>query len=165
MQRYPCSYCSLPLATDEDDATLEHRAKALGKVSTDIELFGEPLCWHSFISEHPNDGQLIEAVKFWRARAKKTAAFHQTVVDQYAALVVAVNHAILRLDAAPRGNTPTFVATSLRNMLTALQQDRIRGPHAAATSALETLQQTEAALKTALDNFRAAAIVAGKVLP
>lgn len=164
MQRTPCTYCSLPLATDEDDATLEHRTKALGKVSTDIELFGEPLCWHSFTSEHPNDGQLIETVKFWRARAEKTAAFHQTVVDQYAALAVAVNHAVLRLDAAPRGDTPTFVATSLRNMLTALQQG-MRAPNAAATSALEDLQQTEAKLKAAFDEFRAAALKAGKVMP
>jgi len=164
MQRTPCSYCSLPLATEEDNAALEV-AQEPGKVSTDIALFGQPLCWHSFTSDHPNVGQLIATLKFWRERAASTAAAHEALVDQFATLSVAVNHAILCLDT--HTDTPTFVASALRNTLEALQQDRLngRGADAAIATALEHLQQAEGTLKTALDNFRAAALAAGKVMP
>lgn len=165
MQRTPCSYCSLPLATDEDDAALERVVQETGKVSTDVELFGQPLCWHRSTSDHPNGGELIAALKFWRERAASTAAAHEALVDQFATLSVAVNHAILCLDTYT--DAPTFVASALRNTLEALQQDRLkgRGADAAIATALEHLQKAEAALKTALDNFRATALAAGKVMP
>ena len=128
MQRTPCSYCSLPQATEEDDTKLPNRQMETGTHASDLELFGEPLCWHPLTGEHPNGGELIAALKFWRERAT-------------------LPEVTLSGACATTGNA---VKLATRPTIAILPED---------------LQQAEAKLKAAFDEFRAAALKAGEVMP
>lgn len=67
-KRTECPKCGFPMATEADDDALAAAAFESGKNPSDMELFGDVLCWDTFVLWH-RTGELADALKVWRQKA------------------------------------------------------------------------------------------------